>query len=186
MAEWPGTGELRDWQEYRRERVTADNACPLDILERLRVDGPLPWRELPDTCVVPWAPSGWNDDRNLTTMLDFLVQRGEVAVAGGMGRDRLWDLASRVYPEDPAVPAEEARRLRGERRLSALGIARSRGTECPVEPVEPMDVDETGEPAVVEGIRRRWWVDPALLGSRSRAARPCCRRSTGSWPTVSA
>ena len=160
MAEWPGTGELRDWQEYRRDRVTANNACPLDILERLRADGPLPWRELPDTCVVPWAPSGWNDDRNLTTMLDFLVQRGEVAVAGGMGRDRLWDLASRVYPEDPAVPAEEARRLRDERRLSALGIARSRGPECPVELV---DVGETGEPAVVEG--------PRPVAGRPRAAR---------------
>jgi uncharacterized protein YcaQ len=89
------------------------------------------------------------------------VQRGEVAAAGGRGRDRLWDLASRVYPDDPVVPSEEARRLRDERRLSALGIARSRGPECPV---EPLDVGEAGEPAVVEGVRGRWRVDPALLG----------------------
>ena len=94
-------------------------------------------------------------------MLDFLMQRGEVAVAGGTGRDRLWDLASRVYPDDPAVPSEEARRLRDERRLSALGIARSRGPECPV---EPLDVGEAGEPAVVEEVRGQWRVDPALLG----------------------
>jgi uncharacterized protein YcaQ len=94
-------------------------------------------------------------------MLGLLAQRGEVAVAGGMGRDRLWDLASRVYPDDPGIPAAEARRLRDERRLGALGIARSRGPQCPV---EPLDVTEAGEPAVVEGVRGAWRVDPALLG----------------------
>jgi uncharacterized protein YcaQ len=163
MAEWPGSGELRDWQAYRRDWVTTNNGCRQDILERLRADGPLPTRELPDTCVKAWASSGWNDNRNLAMMLDFLVQRGEVVAVGRQGRDKLWDLASRVYPDDPPVPAEEARRLRDERRLSALGIARSRGPECPV---EPLDVGEAGEPAVVEGVRGEWRVDPALLGQR--------------------
>lgn len=115
MAEWPGTGELRDWREYRRDWVTANHACRRDILERLRADGPLPSRELPDTCVRPWASTGWTNNKNVTMMLEFLVQRGEVAVAGRKGRDRLWDLASRVYPDDPAVPSEEAPRLRNER-----------------------------------------------------------------------
>ena len=131
MAEWPGTGELRDWQEYRRDWVRANSACRRDILDRLRADGPLPARELPDTCVKPWVSTGWNGNRNIRMMLDFLVQRGEVAVAGWHGRDRLWDLASRVYPEDTAAPSDEARRLRDERRLSALGIARSRGPRVP-------------------------------------------------------
>ncbi len=163
MAEWPGTGELRDWQEYRRDWVAANNACRRDILERLRADGPLPSSELPDTCVRPWVSTGWNANRNVRMMLDFLVQRGEVAVAGWNGRDRLWDLASRVYPDDTGIPSHEARRLRDERRLSALGIARSRGPECPV---EPLDVGEAGEPAVVEGVRGHWRVDPTQLGRR--------------------
>src|SRR5215211_374919 len=42
MAEWPGVGELRDWQEYQRNWVAANDACRRDILERLRCDGPLP------------------------------------------------------------------------------------------------------------------------------------------------
>jgi len=158
MAEWPGTSDVRGWKQLQRDWVAVNNACRRDLLERLRTDGPLPARELPDTCVKPWASSGWNNNRNVTMMLDFLVQRGEVAVAGGTGRDRLWDLASRVYTDVPPVPTEEALRLRDERRLGALGIARSRGPECPV---EPLDVGEAGEPAVVEGVRGQWHVDPA-------------------------
>jgi uncharacterized protein YcaQ len=161
MAEWPGSGELREWQEELRDWVMANNGCRRDILERLRADGPLPTSELPDTCVVPWASSGWNNNRNLRMMLDRLVQRGEVAAAGGQGRDRLWDLASRIYPDDPVPPVEEASRLRDDRRLSALGIARAKGTKLPFEPI---DVDQAGEPAVVEGVRGEWRVDPAQLG----------------------
>jgi uncharacterized protein YcaQ len=161
MAEWPGPGQLRPWQEEVRDWVRANNDCRRDILERLRADGPLPTSELPDTCVVPWRSSGWNNNRNLRMMLDRLVQRGEVAAAGGTGRDRLWDLASRVYPDDPVPRLAEARRLRDERRLGSLGIARAKATKLPFEAV---DVGDVGEPAVVEGVRGRWRVDPAQLG----------------------
>jgi uncharacterized protein YcaQ len=161
MAAWPGTGELREWQVEVREWVRANDECRRDILERLRADGPLPASELPDTCVVPWRSSGWNDNRNLRMMLARLVERGEVAAAGGQGRDRLWDLASRIYPDEPVPPVEEARRRLGERRLSVLGIARAKSAKLPLEPV---DVGEVGEPAVVEGVRGRWRVDPAQLG----------------------
>jgi uncharacterized protein len=161
MAAWPGSGDLREWQEDVRDWVSANNDCRREILERLRADGPLPTSELPDTCVVPWASSGWNNNRNLRMMLDKLVQRGEVAAAGGQGRDRLWDLASRIYPDDRVPPLEEARRLLDERRLSGLGIARASATKLPVEPI---DVGEAGEPAVVAGVRGQWRVDPAQLG----------------------
>src|SRR6476659_5276839 len=130
MAAWPGTGELRPWEVEVRDWVRANNDCRRDILERLRADGPLPAGELPDTCVVPWRSSGWNNNRNLRMMLDRLVERGEIAAAGGTGRDRLWDLASRIYPDDPAPPVEEAKRLLDERRLSALGIP-AQGHQAP-------------------------------------------------------
>jgi uncharacterized protein len=161
MAAWPGTGKLRPWQEQVQDWVMANNDCRRDILERLRTDGPLPMSELPDTCVVPWASSGWNNNRNVRMMLDKLVQRGEVAAAGGTGRDRLWDLASRVYPDDAVPPVDEARRLLDDRRLQSLGIARAKATKLPVEPV---DVGEAGEPAVVDGVKGTWRVDPAQLG----------------------
>jgi uncharacterized protein YcaQ len=163
MAEWPGRGELRAWQQHRRDWVLANDACRRDILDRLASSGPLPSRDLPDSCVKPWASTGWTNNCNVTQLLEFMVARGEVAIAGRQGRDRLWDLASRVYPDDPLVPAGKARRIRDERRLLALGIARERGPESPVEPVV---VGRVGEPAVVDGIKGEWRVDPSYLDDR--------------------
>jgi uncharacterized protein YcaQ len=163
MAHWDGArrGDLPGWRESRRDWVRANDACRRDILDRLDSSGPLSSRELPDTCAVPWRSTGWTNNRNVTQLLEFMVLRGEVAIAGRRGADRLWDLAARVYPDDPVVPGAEALRIRNERRLRALGIARASGPECPV---EPSDVGEVGEPAVVEGVRGTWRVDASLLG----------------------
>ncbi|HEU4913128.1 MAG TPA: crosslink repair DNA glycosylase YcaQ family protein, partial [Actinomycetes bacterium] len=160
MAMWPGPGSLREWQEGIERWVAANEACRLDILERLRMDGPLPARELPDSCVLAWRSSGWTNNQNVAKMLDFMVQRGDVACAGRDGRERLWDLAERVYPDDPPVPYEEALRVRAERRLRALGIARP---TAPGTPTEPSKAGPVGEPAVVDGVRGRWRVDPEQL-----------------------
>jgi hypothetical protein len=160
MAAWPGAGELRDWQVFNREWVTANDECRRDILARLAAGGPLQSRELPDTCVKPWQSTGWTNNKNITRLLEFMVSRGEVAVAGRKGRERLWDLAERVYPDHPVVPAAEAERERDRRRLRALGIARSSGTELPG---EPSLAGQAGEPAEIEGVRGQWRVDPSYL-----------------------
>jgi uncharacterized protein YcaQ len=163
MAHWESAdrGQLPGWRASQRAWVRANDACRLDILDRLGSSGPLPTRDLPDTCKVPWKSTGWTNNRNVTQLLEFMVLRGEVAVAGRKGGERLWDLATRVYPDDPVVPRDEALRIRNERRLRALGIARARGPECPV---EPMDVGDAGEPAVVDGVKGTWRVDPSQLG----------------------
>ncbi|WP_419817309.1 DNA glycosylase AlkZ-like family protein [Glaciibacter flavus] len=132
-----------------------------DVLALLRDTGPLTSREIPDTSVVAWPSSGWTNNRNVTRMLEVLALRGEVAIAGRRRRERIWDLAERVYPPDlPAIPSVEAARLRNERRLGSLGIARAKS---PAMPMEPADVGEAGEPAVVEGLDGVWRVDPRLL-----------------------
>jgi hypothetical protein len=73
----------------------------------------------------------------------------------------LWDLASRVYPDDDVVPAAEAWQVRNVRRLRAMGIARARGQD---NQIEPNGVEEVGEPAVIDGVRGEWRVDPTYLG----------------------
>lgn len=160
MAAWPGTGPLRDWQVDNARWVQANDRCRGDIIVRLAGAGPLTARELPDTCVEPWRSSGWSNQKNVIRLLEFMAARGEVAVAGHEGRERLWDLAERVYPDLPAVPAEEALRIRYERRLRSLGVARARGLELQVEPAV---VPEVGEPATIEGIRGTWRVDSSYL-----------------------
>ncbi len=155
-ADWPSYDKQRDWlrdnDRFRR-----------DILDLLGSSGPLSSRDIPDTCVVPWASTGWTNNRNVTQMLEFLMMRGEVAIAGRVGRERLWDLAERVYPADVVVPpVDEAERVKDERRLASLGIARQKSRAMPMEPVH---VGEAGEPAVVEGTTGEWRVDPAALGA---------------------
>jgi uncharacterized protein YcaQ len=124
-------GDLLGWRESIRDWVRANDACRRDILARLDAEGPLTSRELPDTCVRPWRSTGWTNNRNVAQMLEMMVLRGEVAIAGRRGSERLWDLAGRVYPDDPVVPGPDARRIRNERRLRALGIARARGPNAP-------------------------------------------------------
>jgi uncharacterized protein YcaQ len=133
-----------------------------DILDLLGRSGPMTSRDIPDTCVAPWASTGWTNNRNVTQMLEFLMMRGEIAIAGRVGRERLWDLAKRVYPADVVVPSvEEAERRKNERRLASLGIARQKTRKMPMEPTH---VRDAGEPAVVEGVKGEWRVDPAALG----------------------
>ncbi len=165
MAAWPGSGELSDWQVQRQEWVRTNDVCRRDILARLTADGPLTSRDLPDTCVQPWASSGWTNNKNVTKLLDLLAARGEVAVAGRRGRDRLWDLAERVYPDDPVVPAEPAERTREQRRLRAQGIVKTR---APITPGEPVEVGAAGEAATIDGVPGEWRVDPAALDQEFR------------------
>jgi uncharacterized protein YcaQ len=141
---------LKDNDRFRR-----------DVLSLLKKRGPLPSREIPDTAAVPWPSTGWTNDRNVTMMLELLGVRGEVAIAGRVGRERLWDVPERVYPASFEVPPPaEAERRKNERRLAALGIARAKGRKMPMEPIH---VGEAGEPAVVEGVKGEWRVDPAYL-----------------------
>ena len=117
-------------------------------------------KKLPDSTAIPWKSSGWNDDRSIRMLLEMMVMRGEIASLGWAGKERLWDLAERVYRDDPAPPLEEAFRERGDRELRSLGLDRTlvrtmQGVQTGVEP--------SGEPARVEGVRGTWRVDPAYL-----------------------
>ena len=166
MAAWPfADEEKRRWPPpgpSAQRWLEANDSFRRDVLDLLRMSEPLMSRDVPDTSVAPWQSTGWTGNRNVTQMLEFLNARGEVAVAGRVGRQRLWDVAERVYPPVPEVlPLAEARRVLAVRRLRALGIARPEvvgvAGERHLEDVE-------GEPAEVEGTTGSWVVDPAALG----------------------
>ena len=144
MADWEsGSGKRLEW-------LRANDSFRRRVLDLLGEAGPLPSRDIPDTADVSWESSGWTKDRNVTRMLEFLAARGEIAVAGRRGRQRLWDLAVRVYPSDvEAVATAEARRIRAENLLRSLGVARPR-----------MVGEAAGVPAEIEGTAGPWRLDP--------------------------
>ncbi|QIX28400.1 winged helix-turn-helix domain-containing protein [Nocardioides sp. JQ2195] len=160
MAAWPGPGPLKEWQEGIRDWMLANDECRRDVLGALAADGPLPASKLPDTTIAPWESSGWNNDRSMRKLLDLMVGRGEIAMAGTEGRERLWDLAERVHPATGTVPLEQAVAERDVRRLRALGIARPKSARTPN---EPNHVGGAGAPAAIEGVKGRWRVEPELL-----------------------
>jgi uncharacterized protein YcaQ len=154
--------EVTDHTTHPRIRgwLEANDGFRRDIIARLRDAGPLLSRDVPDTSQVPWGSTGWTNNRNVTQMLELLSAIGEVAVAGRIGRQRLWDVAERVYPPFQPLPADEAKRRRDERRLRSLGIARSRPAVLPGEPVW---VEAAGVPVTVEGLDGEWRADPDAL-----------------------
>lgn len=130
------------------------------ILNRIDEEGPLTSRDIPDEAQVPWPSSGWTNDRNVTKMLESLHMRGELAVIGRVGKLRIWELASRVFPDVPEVPAAEAERIRSERILRACGVMRDSKS------ISRMELDgltPVGEPATIEGVPGKWVVDAAAL-----------------------
>lgn len=173
MAAWPGAGPRRAWEDEIADWVTANDAAREEILQTLRAEGPQSARELPDSTTAPWRSSGWTNDKNRQRLLDFMEARGEVAVSHREGRQRVWDLAGRVYPDESATPPEEAAEERARRRLRSLGIARARATEAPG---EPHDVGDIGVEVAVDGVRGRWRADPALL-ERELAGEPFAGRA---------
>ena len=69
MAAFPRYDKQRAW-------LRANDGFRRDVLARLRADGPLPSRDVPDTSVVSWPSSGWTNDRNVTQMMEFLMASG--------------------------------------------------------------------------------------------------------------
>ncbi|MFM6851076.1 MAG: DNA glycosylase AlkZ-like family protein [Terrabacter sp.] len=157
IAEWVG----REFHPAIVEWLEANEQFRRDILARLAVEGPLLSRDIPDTSAVPWPSSGWTNNRNVTKMLESMARRGQIAVSGRKGRQRYWDLPEKVYGDGFELPSHgEATRLRDERRLESLGIARATGPEMPGEQAY---TGEAGEPAEVEGVPGTWRVHPAYL-----------------------
>ncbi len=97
------------------------------LLKELGERGPLLSREIEDAPGHRREDHRWWGQRKMGLMLELLAARGEVAVVGRRGKQRLWDLAERWYPETQTLPIAKARRLWEEKRFRALGVRLERG-----------------------------------------------------------
>jgi uncharacterized protein YcaQ len=115
------------WERRGTEFLKTNASFRRYVLRELERRGPLLSRELEDRSVGDRDSSGWAGSRNVTQMLEILHGRGQVAIAGRRGGQRLWDVAERWYPETETVPLAEAERELAERRFRALGVRYEKG-----------------------------------------------------------
>ncbi len=96
------------------------------ILLQLRRNGPTRTKDFKDLAVTAYASDGWNNERNVDRMLDYLWTKGRVMIAGRLGQERIWDLAERWFPEwmpKKSISVREGTRRSVDRAVRALGIA---------------------------------------------------------------
>ncbi|HYX77097.1 MAG TPA: crosslink repair DNA glycosylase YcaQ family protein [Gaiellaceae bacterium] len=96
------------------------------VLAELERNGPLLSRNLEHELMASSRDHRWWGARQVGLMLEILAARGEIAVAGRSGRQRVWDLAERVYGQGEALPWREAERELERRRQRTLGVWRAR------------------------------------------------------------
>lgn len=123
-------GLMRRWrtsahyqaERWVREFVATNRAFRRYVMRELERRGPLLSRDLEDRSLGEKEERRWYGSRTVGLMLTSLHLRGEVAIAGRLGRQRLWDLAERVLPPGEALPLREAERRLTERRFRAQGV----------------------------------------------------------------
>jgi uncharacterized protein len=113
---------VSSWDQHSREFLQANPGFRRYVLRELERRGPLLSRELDDRSQRERAEHRWFGRRRVAELLEIMHLRGEVAVAGRRGGQRLWDIAERWYPTADSVPLRDAERLLAEQRFRALGV----------------------------------------------------------------
>jgi uncharacterized protein len=110
-----------------RAWLDANRSFRRHVLRELEARGPLLSREIEDHGPMRREDHDWWGARKMGLMLEILAARGEVAVVGRRGKQRLWDLAERWYPETETIPWRKAEKLIADKRFRALGVKLERG-----------------------------------------------------------
>ena len=110
------------YERRSAEFLRANGRFKRYVLNELAARGPLLSRELEDRSTGGWDSGGWYGNRNVSIMLGILHGRGEVAIVGRRGGQRLWGLAADWYPATEKVSLREAERIIAERRFRARGV----------------------------------------------------------------
>ena len=148
------------------------------VLRELARRGPLKSRDIADESSVTYESTGWNGNRNVGRMLDGLWARGEVAIVGREGGERLWGLAKDWYPpksfrraSDPLVAREVM-----SRQLATKGVARVKDFGYQFDGRPPAwekalaDLVREGKAreVTVEGLKHSYYVWTPLLDRKFR------------------
>ena len=112
----------------RTDEFLKENARFHRHLRRELSHGPRLSREISDHLAADWPSSdGWWGTRSVALILEMLSRRGEVAVVGRRGGQRLWGLAEDWYPESERISSAEAERRHADQSFRALGVRYEKG-----------------------------------------------------------
>ena len=114
------------WERRLLDWMTANKSFRTYILREIRTRGPLMARDLEDRSSVPWPSEGWTAGQNVARMLDLMLAKGDIVIAGRKGLQRIWDLSERWFPEwtpSETISLQEATKRATLRSIRALGVA---------------------------------------------------------------
>jgi uncharacterized protein YcaQ len=112
---------------YVRDFLKTNAGFRRHILRELEQNGPLLSRDLQHDLAAEGEDHRWWGNRPTRLMLDILAARGDIAVSGRAGKQRVWDLGERVFPPSETLPWREAERELELRRQRSLGVWREKG-----------------------------------------------------------
>jgi uncharacterized protein YcaQ len=117
------------WTARIEEFLKANARVWRRIRSRLGDEGPMLSRDISHAVAALWPSenAGWWGTRQISLLLEVLARRGEVAVVGRAGGQRVWGLASDWYPECERISTAEAGRRHEENRFRSLGVRREKG-----------------------------------------------------------
>ena len=123
---------FRRSRRYKSERwahdfLTTNRAFRRYVVRELEQRGPLLSRDFEDRAVGEKRDHRWWGPRMVGLMLLSLHLYGEITVVGRNGGERLWDLASRWWPETETVSVRQADAIRADRSFRTQGVRLVRG-----------------------------------------------------------
>ena len=152
------------------EYLEQNKALRRHILIQLRKRGPLRTSDFQDLAVKNYESTGWNVNRNVDRMLDYLWTKGKVMIAGRSGLQRVWDLAERWLPDwtpKETLTVQQSTRRAVQRSIRALGVAeakdvwqyftRWRYKDLPTVIAE-LQRKKVILPVTIEGLKGSWYV----------------------------
>ena len=117
-----------EWERRGAEFLKENASFRRYVLRELDRRGPLLARELEDRSARQRETHPGGARATSAIMLELLQARGEVAIVGRRGKQRVWDLAERWYPRRPSASrSHEAQRAFEEKRWRAAGVRLVKG-----------------------------------------------------------
>jgi len=114
-------------ERWAHEFLTENRAFRRYVLRELEQRGPLLSRDFEDRAVGEKRDHRWWGSRMVGLMLTSLHLYGEITVVGRRGGERLWDLASRWWPETATISLRDAEAIRAEQRFRTQGVRLLKG-----------------------------------------------------------